>query len=322
MNPSKKSWCFTLNNYNDDEYNNILDWDKNYLVLGKEVGEEGTPHLQGCITFKKAKRLTALKKLNARIHWEPAKELEAARNYCMKDGDYVIQDNRTQGARNDISQAVATLQTDGLNGVRNNHPTVYLKYHMGFKALQNDYECEMRTRKPNVVWSYGPTGTGKTKSFYDFVEHRGGINNNNIYIKDSTKWWDGYKGQPYILIDDFRGAIPFNMLLRILDRYPMNVEVKGGYRQLANADIFITSAHSPLATYQSDRVKEDIQQLIRRIDIVWAYWEDERRIDVKQELSENVEPAMEYIRGKWQSDEIAEGLLDPDLDAEDDVLDF
>lgn len=87
-------WCFTYNNYSNDDYlkliNNLEPIVLAY-VIGKEVGENGTPHLQGYCKFKKRFRLTALKKINEKIHWEKCKGSEEQNiTYCTKDGDYVV----------------------------------------------------------------------------------------------------------------------------------------------------------------------------------------------------------------------------------------
>jgi hypothetical protein len=51
-------WCFTLNNWTEEEYVQIVQsfsqGGHNY-VIGKEVGENGTPHLQGYVEVKDKK---------------------------------------------------------------------------------------------------------------------------------------------------------------------------------------------------------------------------------------------------------------------------
>lgn len=88
-----KKWCFTLNNYNSDEYETLVHLGREIttcFIIGKEVGKNGTPHLQGYWELKKRMRLSALKKLNERIHWERTKgSREQNIAYCSKEGDYV-----------------------------------------------------------------------------------------------------------------------------------------------------------------------------------------------------------------------------------------
>lgn len=84
-------YCFTLNNYTDDEYVAMDTWPNVvYLIVGKEVAPDtGTPHLQGYVVLKKDQRVSAMKKLNARAHWEKANgSTEHNFTYCSKDGDY------------------------------------------------------------------------------------------------------------------------------------------------------------------------------------------------------------------------------------------
>ena len=57
------------------------------MVFGKEVGESGTPHLQGYVLFTRYYSADSVKKLHGRCHWEHAKTGDAM-NYCMKDQNY------------------------------------------------------------------------------------------------------------------------------------------------------------------------------------------------------------------------------------------
>uniref|UniRef100_UPI004048478A hypothetical protein n=1 Tax=Shewanella sp. TaxID=50422 RepID=UPI004048478A len=102
------SWCFTLNNPTDDEIQFFENIEVNRIVVGDETGAEGTRHLQGFITFKRAHRLTALKKLSARAHWEPAKAADAA-NYCMKEKILINKDNRKESTEQ-IKEMHAAIQ--------------------------------------------------------------------------------------------------------------------------------------------------------------------------------------------------------------------
>lgn len=87
---ASKKWCFTLNNYEEDEWLQILEVlkEKGKFIMGKEVGEQGTPHIQGYVEFhKKCRPLECIK--NKRIHWEKAKgNQEQNLKYCSKDGIY------------------------------------------------------------------------------------------------------------------------------------------------------------------------------------------------------------------------------------------
>ena len=85
-----KFWCFTINNYNDDDIAKIKSYENNYLIFGREVGENGTPHLQGYIEFKTNRKLERLKRefhQTAHLEKRRGKAIEAS-DYCKKDGNY------------------------------------------------------------------------------------------------------------------------------------------------------------------------------------------------------------------------------------------
>lgn len=87
-----RKWCLTLNNWTEDEYKHINTQFKEkslHYIIGKEVGESGTPHLQMFVEFKNATTFQSLKKLNERLHIEKAKgSIEENKKYCSKDKDF------------------------------------------------------------------------------------------------------------------------------------------------------------------------------------------------------------------------------------------
>lgn len=88
-----KRWCFTLNNYTPAELTAIVDSASgfDYLCFGRELGDSGTPHLQGFFILPQKKRLAQVKQLDGlgRAHFEKSRGTPAqASAYCKKDGDY------------------------------------------------------------------------------------------------------------------------------------------------------------------------------------------------------------------------------------------
>lgn len=78
-------WAFTLNNYTDEEVKELLSVSNCEYVFQEEKGEEtGTLHLQGFLKFKDGKTMSAVKKINERMHLEVGKNEFALKNYCTK----------------------------------------------------------------------------------------------------------------------------------------------------------------------------------------------------------------------------------------------
>lgn len=85
-------WCFTLNNYTHEEVYGLrlLAENVQYLVFGRERGENETPHLQGFVIFSQRLRLRSVKRhLGNRAHVEIARGTsQQAADYCKKDSDF------------------------------------------------------------------------------------------------------------------------------------------------------------------------------------------------------------------------------------------
>lgn len=93
--PRCKHWCFTLNNYSDNDVQRLSTDNReiDYIVFGKEIATTGTRHLQGTVCFKQRKRLEQARRIIGNAHLEPTRMLKEAIAYCKKDGDYVEKGN-------------------------------------------------------------------------------------------------------------------------------------------------------------------------------------------------------------------------------------
>lgn len=79
-------WFFTFNNYAEKDIEILETCFKKICkkyVFQKEIGENGTPHLQGNIWLKKKMRWTQFG-LSDKIHWEKTRNPDSAEAYCQK----------------------------------------------------------------------------------------------------------------------------------------------------------------------------------------------------------------------------------------------
>lgn len=260
-----KHWCFTLNN--PETYPLATEeWGATYVVYQLETGNSGTLHLQGYVEFAGRQRLNSLRVLLPRAHWE--KRLgprENARAYCMKNegrvegpwehGEFSSQ---SQGKRTDlltVKQMIDNGKSE--NEVANAQFEVWCRYYRAFREYKR-LTCPNRNWKTTVHVLYGPTGTGKSKWACDTFPE--------AYWKQRSNWWDGYEGQEVVVLDEFYGWLPFDVMLRLLDRYPLLVETKGGQVNFLAKTLIITTNQKPHQWYKNG----NWPALKRRVDS-WHY---------------------------------------------------
>lgn len=88
--PRSTQWAFTLNNYTEAEVHRVqdlvnLEHKIQYLIFQPEVGENGTPHLQGYIVFEVRKYMSTVKNAfgTQRLHLEVVRGSPSQnRHYC------------------------------------------------------------------------------------------------------------------------------------------------------------------------------------------------------------------------------------------------
>lgn len=151
-------WCFTINNYDDADVVRTWDGVKD-AIWQAEVGESGTPHLQGFVRFSKNKRLSALKKVSPTAHWEVCKSVSASVDYCSKDdsrkdGPWTIgSPNGSQGKRKDIDVAVERVANgDSLADIIKDAPGMvrYISHLERYSELSTNQEAKRQRRELKV----------------------------------------------------------------------------------------------------------------------------------------------------------------------------
>lgn len=262
--------CFTINNPSEDERRLFEDRfvsSTGYGIWQLERGASGTLHIQGYGWRDKPTTFTKWKEIvGGRAHIEGARgTAEENKAYCSKqdtrvDGPFEHGVIPQPGRRSDLSAIIAAARdpTIPLSSVIDTDAEAFVRYHRGLERIRA-LSLGRRTWKTEVFWFWGSTGTGKSREANELAP--------NAYWKQGcTKWWCGYEGQEDVIIDDYRRDLcAFHELLRLFDRYPMQVETKGGNMPFLAKRIFVTTPKGPQLTWES-RTEEDVAQLMRRIE--------------------------------------------------------
>lgn len=241
-----------------------------FMIAGKETGEGGRKHFQGYAEFKKkvqGKTIdTAFRTvfpLPISCHYEAVMGT-AAQNieYCSKEDKnpfkYGEVKQTHQGERSDLDVAMNAV-ADGIPMVQiaETMPSAWAQYR---RAL-NEYAV-MKAKKRNWVtrsiYLWGPTGTGKTMHAQE--------------LEPTTVYWtgsflNGYSGtEKVLLFDDFDyKKMDWQTFLTITDRYPMTINIKGGWANFAPEIIIFTSNSNPKDWY-SDVPLHTLEAIHRRMD--------------------------------------------------------
>ncbi len=270
-------WAFTVNNYTQDESDamerivhptSIV----RYLVVGIEVGEVGTPHLQCYLECHSTQRMSAMKKIVPRAHWEVAQRSKDVNvDYCKKDGNYREwgAPGGGQGARNDLV-AVKQLIDEGSNmlAVAESYFGPFVRYHKGF-SLYRSLKIQPSPRAGQVIiWWWGPTGTGKTTMLRTWLTLMK-LTSYWVATSPTRTWWTGYDGEQVVVMDELREKwFDHEVALRIFDRSPYRVPVHGSNAPLMCDYILVTSNDPPAMLYPDDPANA----FLRRIrDYAYVY---------------------------------------------------
>lgn len=213
--------------------------------------------------------LKGMKVFLPRAHLEASQgTAEQNRAYATKEGGKTVEFGvmPQQGKRNDIHEMVETIASKHMTVQEAilEYPAMAVRYSKGIEKLCNALQTHRdKEEPPKVYWLHGETGTGKTRWAIDEF----GVA--NCYIKDATRWWDGYEQQKCIIIDDFDGQWPERDLLRLLDRFPYQGQVKGGYVKINSPYIVITCEFPPERFYTSTMLSQIKRRLteVRRTTV-------------------------------------------------------
>lgn len=276
-----RSWCFTSFLEEEPFYD---DKKVRYMLYAPEVcPTSNRKHWQGYVYFKDKQSLKNAQKIIKcpKQHLEPeqADSVEAQIGYIV--GPYEKEDKvkpynpdhkeygvkPEQGKRSDLNM----IKDDLLNGETNmdmiiqDNPILYHQYGRTLEKIEDlKMSREFRKEMTTAEWICGPTGVGKSHyAFKDFSP------DTHYVLPNDNGWWDQYKQQDTVIINDFRGHIPYNELLQMIDKWPYNVKRRGRPPlPFTSKHVIITSSLCPEEVYKNRDKEDAIEQLLRRVKVI------------------------------------------------------
>jgi len=240
---------FTLNNPAADE--DPHSWaDARYLVWQRERGRNGTEHYQGYVVWKTVKSLAQCKQVSSRAHWETRRGTHAqAKAYCMKsdtrvDGPWTVGEEPQPGKRTDLDRMKEAADADKPEiDIANEMFGTWAKHYRALERYRGIKQGNNRTWHTKCTVYWGAPGVGKSRRAQ--AEAPGAFWLAKPRAAGSGAWWDGYDRHEVVVIDEFSGWLTRDLMCRLCDRYPLNVETKGGAVALLAKRIIVTSNKPP-----------------------------------------------------------------------------
>lgn len=259
-----RGWCFTLNNFTVQDIELIDSAPVQYVIYGKEVGDSGTPHLQGYVHYKCQVTAGHVKAtIGTRCHIEIRRgSLKQAIDYCKKDGNFTEHGHIRIANENKWTDVIQLAEQGQVDVIKDEYPTLYFLHKQRILEL-DEHQVEPFSDDPknHFEWWYGPTGTGKSRTFWEqYPEH---------YDKSITKWWDGYQHQEVTLIEEADPKKCEHMAYyfkRWCDHYPFRAEVKFGHLNNIRPNKIIVTSNYTIKECFPDQ--QDYEPLMRRFKMV------------------------------------------------------
>lgn len=263
-NPSSRKFQLTINNPIDHgftherirailkECSGLLYW-----CLCDEVGEQGTPHTHIYLAFKNSVMFDTLYKRFYGAHIEPANGThQENRDYVRKEGKWLNDAKHETNladtfeewgemppdrrAKDTQAEHIVQMILDGKSNaeILEECPSAFnkLAYIEQTRQAFLDEVYKDKWRDLDITYLWGDSGAGKTRS----VMERYGYH--NVYrVTDYAHPFDGYKGQPVIIFEEFRSSLPISDLLNYLDGYPVVLPCRYANKIACYTKVYIIS---------------------------------------------------------------------------------
>lgn len=275
IDPTKNYFYYACTDYVRD-----LSWWQNKLGTGTikyllisandDQSESGKLHWHILIKFKNGKCHGPAKRWASGRHISPCFFHDSFRTYCLSKGDPTLERGTwsKQGERNDLKTLTEQIKKGEItvDEITLEQPDIYHQYGRTLEKVEDIVNRKKkRSEMTEGIWLWGPTAAGKSHAAWNEY-----IIGEEYEWRDDRGWWDGYRGEETVLINEFRGGIPYSELLSLCDKWPHKVSRRNREPYpFTSKRIVITSSEPPNEVYKNLSMHDSLDQLKRRFKIIY-----------------------------------------------------
>ena len=263
--PQGRKWLLTLNNPKEkaidhqkikdqlDLFPSLLYW----CMADEKGAAEHTPHAHIFFALEHPTRFSTIKRRFPTAHIDRAEGTAAeCRAYVQKSGKWAKSVKaetsipgtfeewgelpiERQGERTDLALLYQMIK-DGMSNyeIMEANPDYLVSLDRVERARQAVREQQYRDtfRKLEVIYIWGPTGVGKTRSVME------GQGYSDVYrVTDYAHPFDSYAGEDVLLLDEYGSNFKIRDLLNYLDGYPLTLPARYSNRVACYTKVYIIS---------------------------------------------------------------------------------
>jgi len=283
--PPHRGWPLThfTDNEEDAIPQEILD-NCDYACWAPETcPETGRLHIQAWCFFKTKRTFEGVKKLFDKTDWKGV-HLEIQRGTHLDNIKYIqgpydkgdkhkpVNDNFTESGVRPADDPIATYnercgqvikkaRMGDFKSIEEDEPHLFLQYNRTLSSLQ--VFTSDRLTRPAAVWIQGSPEIGKSTLADSYAKY------GQIYNKTRDLYWNGYKNEQIVLIDEFDRETMLKLstdLKNWSDNRPFPALIKLGTAVMIRPKLFIVTSNYTIEELVQDEMLR--KSLLRRFTII------------------------------------------------------
>lgn len=216
------------------------------------------------MVLRSRSRLSTVKTLDGfgRAHLEIMRGgLKSAVEYCHKESTRVAapKEYGSIPLSGDAESVISKLKNRNVRDLLEEDPKLWRSVRMLKEAKRailapRDFETE-------GLFLTGPTGTGKSRLARLIASFIG----ESCWVSDGTlQWFDPYQGEDVCICDDVTN-IETRLALRMCDRYPLEVPIKGSFMTFCPKLVLFTSNFRMVDVFRPGQQEPALNRRVREL---------------------------------------------------------